>query len=962
MVPDRATPIFPLVTELPIITTYFPPAGNIVNFEQKSVVQSQAITDILATESPTPAGSTKNHWDVDDYSPSGPEPLGKPDISEINKEGLQSTTVISQHAIGSQDGITEDMQTHESVTQIEQIEVAPLVTSTEITKHISSKELPASEATLESTEVTLEQKTEMSTVGTTPEVVTTSQYGFTSREGESEDRTLTVRSGQSTPDFSQIREVVTVSKTSEDTTYSQPGDLESISTSTVVSPLTTLDIDGSLIDKEKEPKTNDKVTEDLFGQSQPTTPSPSEHLTEKELSPYSGDMVSVEEISTVVYPSLQTEVTEGRERTETPRPELKQEAYTVDEIQEKITNDPFIGITEEGSSGMKLFTSPSEQIHFTEPSVEKSVPPALTTGRLSVKPTEARDVEEMATLTRLDTDATKPSRDVTAVHLTHSTSNVEVVTVSKWSWEENNSTSKPLSSIEHSRSTTLPPVLLSTIGTKGKPKETPSFPDVGDQYTLFPDSTRKPSEKVPEEDFPSGEFTVPFQPAPSVGSADESTLRESTTEDGVLPTTSTEDQVITATAEGSAWGEDADASKPLFTLPPFARTSYVEGLAFVNYSSTPEPTTYIDKSHTSPLSVIPKTEWSVLESSVPLEYEVLGKSDQDMVEQTQLEATTPPEALRTAETTQRESLEELLTVGSSFPVLSSTAVMTKETVAFKEEGEGSAYTVSEDTWVTGLGRVPGLETTPAGTTEQGTSYPPGTIMQPKVEMETMVPLVSTIRPKEVSSPEPELKYEAEGSSLTEFASTLRPLSTQVTQLMQEPTEEGKAPSLDDTDLGSGLFERPGATELPEFPIVPSDTSAFPSIDSLLKTPPSGPSLFTAEPPAVEEPSEKTTGDIVLPRESVTQPPPTTLTDIIAKETETDIDQEDHVTSKTLVTQPTRPPTVERKTTSKPQALSTSPAPTGTKSRPDINVYIIEVRENKTGKSLLSRQSAFYLES
>ncbi|XP_075832473.1 versican core protein isoform X2 [Microtus pennsylvanicus] len=948
MVPDRATPIFPLVTELPIITTYFPPAGNIVSFEQKSVVQSQAITDILATESPTPAGSTKNHWDMDDYSPSGPEPLGKPDISEIKKEGLQSTTVISQHAIGSQDGITEDMQTHESVTQIEQIEVAPLVTSTEITKHISSKELPASEATLESTEVTLEQKTEMSTVGTTPEVVTTSQYGFTSREGESEDRTLTVRSGQSTRDFSQIREVVTVSKTSEDTTYSQPGDLESISTSTVVSPLTMLDVDGSLIHKEKEPKTNDKVTEDPFGQSQPATPSPSEHFTEKELSPYSGDMVSVEGISTVVYPSLQTEVTEGRERTETPRPELKQEAYTVDEIQEKITNDLFIRITEEGSSGMKLFTSPSEQIHFTEPSVEESVSPALTTGKLSVKPTEARDVEEMATLTRLDTDTSKPSRDVTAAHLTHSTLNVEVVTVSKWPWEEDNSTSKPLSSTELARSTALPPILLSTVGTKGKAKETPSFPHVGDQYTLFPDSTRKPSEKVPEEDFPSGEFTVPFQPAPSVGSADESTLRESTTEDGVLPTTSTEHQVITATAEGSAWGEEADASKPLFTLPPFAHTSYVEGLAFVNYSSTPEPTTYVDKSHTSPLSVIPETEWSVLESSVPLEYEVLGKSDKDMVEQTHLEATTPPGALRTAETTQRESLEELQTVGSSFPVLSSTAGMTKETVAFKEEGEGSAYTVSEDTWVTGVERVPGLETTPVGTTEHGKSYPPGTIIQPKVEMETMVPLVSTIRPKEVSSPEPELKYEAEGSSLTEFASTLRPLSTQVTQLMQEPTEEGKVPSLDDTDLGSGLFERPGATELPEFPIVPSDTSAFPSIDSLHRTPPSGPSLFTAEPPAVEEPSEKTTGDIVLPRESVTQPPPTTLTDIIAKETETDIDQEDHVTSKPPVTQPTRPPTVERKTTSKPQALSTSPAPTGTKSRPDINVYIIEVRENKTG--------------
>ncbi|CAO2593043.1 Versican core protein (Fragments) [Lemmus lemmus] len=373
---------------------------------------------------------------------------------------------------------------------------------------------------------------------------------------------------------------------------------------------------------------------------------------------------------------------------------------------------------------------------------------------------------------------------------------------------------------------------------------------------------------------------------------------------------------------------------------------------FENQTCFPSPDSRFDAYcfKRNPLSVIPKTEWGVLESSVPLEYEVLGKSDQDIVEQTHLEATTPPETLRTTETTEGESQEELQTVWSSFPVLSSTALMTKETVAFKEEGEGSTYTVSEDRWVTGLETVPVLETTPYGSTEHGTSYPPGAITQPKVEMETMVPLVSTIRPKEVSSPEPELNYEAEGSSLTEFAPTLRPLGTHVTQLLQEPTEEGKKPSLDDKDLGSGLFERPGTTELPEFPIVPSDISVFPSIDSLHRTPPFRPSSsFTAEPPVVEEPSEKTTGDIILPRESVTQHPLTTLTDIIAKEMETDIDQEYHMTSEPPVTQPTRPPTVERKTTSKPQALSTSPAPTGTKSRPDINVYIIEVRENKTGR-------------
>ncbi|XP_036062782.1 versican core protein isoform X1 [Onychomys torridus] len=942
MVPDRATPTIPLVTELPIITTHFPPAGNIVNFEQKSVVQSQAITDRLATESPTPARSTKNHWDMDDYLPSGSGPLGMPDTSEIKEEGLHSTTVISQHATGSQDGITEDMQTHESVTQIEQIEVGPLVTSTEITKHISSKVLPETETTFESMEVTPEHKTEMPTVSTSPELETTSHYGFTLREDE--DRTLTVRSGQSTQVFSQIPEVITISKTSEDSTHSQPGDLESISLSTVVSPVSMLAIDGSLIDKEKEQKANGKTTEEPFGQPQPTTPFPSEHLTEVELPPYSGDMISVEGITTVIYPPLHTGVVHGSERTETPIPELERDTYTVDEIQQKSTKDPFTGTIEEDFSGMKPSTASPEKNHFTDPSVEESVSPALTTGKLSVKPTDARAVEEMATLTRLETDVTKHHKDVTIAHLTHSTLNVEVVTVSKWSWDKDNSTSKPSASTEPAGSTKLPPVLLSTMGTIGEDKETPSFTDVGDRYTLFPDSTKTPLERVSEADSTSGAFTVTFQPATSLGSAEKSTLTESTTEDRVLPATSMGHQVTVATVEGSASGEDMDASKPVFTVPPFAHTSDVEGLAFVNYSSTQEPTTYVDMSHTSPLSVFPKTEWSVLESSVPLESEVLGKSDQDVIEQTHLEATTSPEALRTTEIIQGETPEEPQTI-------SSTALMTKETTVLTEEGEGSAYTaVSEDRWVTGFERVPVLETTVVGTIEHGTSSPPGAITKHKVEMETMVTLTSTTRPKGVLSTEPELNYEAEGSSLTEFASTLRPFRTHVTQLMEEATEEGKKPTPDYADLGSGLFERPRATELPESPVVPSDISAFTSVDSLHRTPPFKPSSsFTKEPPVSErEPSERTTGDITLPGESVTQHPSTTPIDITAKATEADIDQEYHMTSRPPVTQPTGPSTVARKTTSKPQALSTPPPPSGTKSQPDINVYIIEVRENKTG--------------
>lgn len=98
--------------------------------------------------------------------------------------------------------------------------------------------------------------------------------------------------------------------------------------------------------------------------------------------------------------------------------------------------------------------------------------------------------------------------------------------------------------------------------------------------------------------------------------------------------------------------------------------------------------------------------------------------------------------------------------------------------------------------------------------------------------------------------------------------------------------------------------------------------------------------------------------MVIIGESTSRVPPTTLEDVVGKETETDIDREYFTTSSTpSATQPARPPTVEGKEALRPQAISTPEPPAGTKFRPDINVYIIEVRENKTGKSLLSRHAS-----
>lgn len=860
MVPDRTTPITPLTTDLPVITTKFPAVGNIANFEQKSTVQSPVVTHRLATDSPTPPGST---------------------ISEIREEVPQSTTVTSHHATDSWNGVMEYMPTQESVTQIEQIEVGPLVTSMEISKHIPSTEFSVTETPFVSTTMTLESKTEKKRVSTTSDLVTTTRYFTLGEAGDGgEDRTSTVRSGQSTLVFSQIPEVITVSKTSEDTTPSQ------------------------------------------------------------------------------LIPALRTDT------------------YTKDEIQEKVTVDPFRGkIEEEDFSGMKFSTASLESLVEMTKSFDS---PALKTTKLSVVPTVARDVEEDFTRTPVGLgtdgyqDTTKYDEGITTVHSTHSTLSVEVVTVSKWSWDEDSITSKPLESTEHARSPKLPPALLTTTGVSGKDEEIPGFTqDGGEEFTLIPDSTQMPLEKFTEEDSTDhGKFTIRFQPTTSTGITEKSTLRDSTAEERVPPVTSMEDRAAHATVEGSALdkAEDMDVSEPVSTVPQFAHTSDMEGSTFVNYSSTQE-STYISTSHTVPLSVIPKTEWGVLVPSAPSEGEVLGEPSQDIhaIDQTHLEATISPETIRTTtkiaqRTTQEEFPWKDQTTEKTVPALGSTAGTAKEaTLPLDEhESDGSAYTVSEDRWVTSSERVPILETTPIGKVEHTLSYLPGAVTEHKAKIDEVERLTPSMGPTVFLSPGAEQKYEREGTSPRGVVS---PLSTSVTQLIEETTtEEREKTSLDYIELGSGLFEKPKVRELPEFSTikatVPSEmTTAFSSADRLHTTSAFKPSLAPTEKPPLtgREPGEETTSDMVIIAESTSHVPPTTLED---KEMETGVDREYFTTSSPPpVTQPTRPPTVEGKEAFRPQALSTPEPPTGTKFHPDINIYIIEVRENKTGKSLLFRHTS-----
>ncbi|KAM6224315.1 versican core protein [Rhynchocyon petersi] len=961
---DRTTSAVPLVTELPVITTQFPPVGNIVNFEQKAPVQSQTATDRLATESPTLSGTTKTPWDVNDLPPAS-GPLGEPGRSEVKEEVDQSTTVFFHHTTDSWNGVTEDTQTQERVTQTEQIEVGPFGTSMEISTHTPAKEFLVTETPFLSTSIITGSQTEKKMVSTTSESVTTNHHEFTFGNGV-EGRTVTVRPDRTTLVFSQIPEVITVLKTSEDTTHLQLEEAESVSASTVLSAITMPDNDKLSMGIKEETETTSEIIEDLGGQHVSATPFSTLYQTEVELVPFSGDKSLTEGISTVIYSSPQTEMTQGRERIETASPEMKTDAYTAEEKQAKVTKSPDMEKTDEEFSGTVSISS-SEQIHPTGSSVEITTfyeTPAWTATKTSVRPEEEKGTEELETTsialaTDRGQDTTQHDEDTTTEHLTQSTFNVEVVTVSKWSLDEDNTTEKPTESTKHEVSPEWPPILLTTLGDSGKVEETSSVTERGDEFTVIPDSTQKPLEGITEEYVTDHEkVTARLQATTSISIAEKSTFRDSTTKE-IMPSISrTEGQVISSTTEGSTFDEEADTdiSKLVSTVAQFTHPSDGEGLTFVNYSSTQQPTAYEEASHTIPLSVIPEKEWGVLEPFVPSEDEVLGEPSQDIrvIDEIHTEATISPATIRTTtEITQEEVPWKEPTAEQPIPAPSSTVEIPTD----EDESDQSAYPIPEDILVTGSEGISILETTPIGRIEHTMSSPPGVVTEHEVKLDEMVTLTASAGTIVSLSTKPEPKFETESVTPKEFESALSSFSPDVTQFIEETTtEKREKTSPDYMDGGSGLFEKPTVTEHPEFSTtkatVPSEIAAtFISIDKSHTTSTSvPPSASTEKPPLLDrEPGEETTSDMVIIGESTSHVLLTTHEDFIAKETETEIDGEYFTTSSTTTTQTTRPPTVEGKEAVRPQAVSTPESPVGTKFRPDINVYVIEVRENKTGR-------------
>ncbi|XP_074138250.1 versican core protein isoform X1 [Sminthopsis crassicaudata] len=963
IIPIQATSSIPLITELPVTQSNIPPIGEIVNIEQKVIFLPPGVSEETfekVTIQPetsigsSTAGSTERVWDVE-YVPSASGPLEKPDTSESEERvsllpssslenGLfQQETATPHRATDLWERNTEDTHTQQVITQTEEIEVGPLVTLIETSEDSPVKEsftLGTLDVSTEMGTKTEKEPTSISGLGPTD------LYEFTPREDEEEKHTI--KPDQNIFAFSQIPEVVTVSKISEESNLTVTDHTDSLTTVTVTLPISMPTKEDSFIDSVEETQTSSKIIEDFSGQHG-STPLPLENHTEIKIFASSQDLTSpqglVEGTSTLIYPDKQTE---SLEREQTPKPEATTIHHTTAETEKDMSKDPLYGrIEEEEFSGMKPSLEKTDVTEYTDETtkyVDASVTTTITT-KISSESTKAKDVEDkfLSTPVSLETDGppdtTKMEENTTKVHSTSSTLNVEVITVSKWPLVEDNMTSKPLASTEHVGTTALPTALLTTAEANEK-----HF-DAGRTFPLTTDITQRPGMEFTEESWKDKEeFTVSSQSTPKTD-IKEPTVRYSPTDTSM---------------EGSAIDEGVDLDTPqsVTTVYQFAQTVHGEGTEFVNYSSsTQEPPAHVEAAQT--VSLIP---------SVSSE----GKVTQDvhLVDQTPFETTPSLETIHTISpstqitpvefpVSEKEQPSEHPVLTTDFVASTSSEVLITPQAKDTDEHdlEGSAYPTSEDGLVTDSKHVPVFKTT-IGTTEHSISYPHYvSVTEHKVKTEVETVTLST-------TPEgPEQEAESRDSSpVWESRSSLHPFTIEGVLQGTEETifEKKEETSQYYTEIGSGLLEEPKGTET-VVPIavatakttVPHDiTTLFSSLDKIHSTSTSKSFVTKEKPPIIDrEPGEETTSDMVIIGESTYHVTPTPPDDMVTKELETDIDREYFTTSSaSSIAQTTRQPTTEEgKDALGSQEVSTSEPQARETIHPDINVYIITVTGNKTGR-------------
>ncbi|NXA31957.1 CSPG2 protein, partial [Eudromia elegans] len=580
--------------------------------------------------------------------------------------------------------------------------------------------------------------------------------------------------------------------------------------------------------------------------------------------------------------------------------------------------------TEDGVSGMEPTSSPGKIMEHT-------TPPGATGSeitdeiKISTKPMETKEDEEAVSA------VSDERKDIGSVFPRSSSSDLELITVSRISVDEDSTTIKPFRSSSDTKLSTALPTVMEVTDHEG-------YETSG--YIL------KMSMPTPEVE--QREVTEKSEPTPAG--------EDITTEMEVLLHTVTEEEQTSIAA--------VTEEESLATLQD------IEGTSSVGFIGTKESITLTDVTEIS--TTFAQKEHDA--SKIPVTVENGITRDMQIIDQTTSRGFIP------TETTTRDSevfLEELFTkdkdvepgtsTDSALPV---TTVQTEEqqttsetessqsTVQEKQDERGSAY---DETYpatevsvkVIDYGRVLGpAETSTVTLHLTVTSQAAAAHDQEEKITEAMFATASTQTKTDESRATPARE---EDSSIVSWESVLSSHTV--------PTDHSTAESITLLTLGaspSQNLEGSGVSEEPEEikPIIISvnatekttlsDLTTF-SVSAVDKIQPMSASQPTPKSPhiIIEDDEAVTSSDIIIIDESISSSKATTDDDLAGKMSEPEIDNEYFTSSTaTTVARPTAPPKLKEATEAlQPQEVS--PSTSSPDSGRDIRLYVIQIAGNDT---------------
>uniref|UniRef100_A0A8B9PWN9 Versican core protein n=1 Tax=Apteryx owenii TaxID=8824 RepID=A0A8B9PWN9_APTOW len=914
---------------------------------------------------------------------------------------FQDSTTVAKSSAGSWEDIeTGDSKKHDADDQTEQIEVGPMMTPTDSLVPTSRRGFPrtgtsvsltkeknylGTQSTKEPTKKSMEAKSDKKlTTVVIPKALFTDQYDLTA-EGEGSKSMYTVMpdriSGMVTSSIPES-DVPAVSETFSDehvvTTGQFPTADESTPSVKFSSSATLFDdneasAEGSREDlKDVQPTMSSGIPVSFSLSAVNQTGSEAITLPGSTASPQSFG----EGVTSIIHSSQQTEgsaVSEEREKTK--EPEVRTIDVTIPYVttvlpasftaeseghfeSEKFTPTPPVSSvwlltekdqeyitkesshikrineldTEDGVSGMEPLSSPGQ---ITERTRRPGATGSEITDeiKISIKPMETKGDEEAVSA---DFDQ---SKDITRVFPTSSSSDLELITVSKISVDEGSATIKPFRSSSDTELATAMPTVMEVTEHEG--------------YET------------------SGYILRMSIPTPEVEQREATEKSVATPADEDISTTEVEVSKCTVTEEDQTSIATVTEEESLATLQD------IEGTPSVGFVGTKESvftgvtkigTTVAQKEHDT--SVVPVT----VESGITRDMQIIDQTTFDGVIHTEATETTAKDSEVFLEklSTKGQDMEPDTSTDSTLPVTSvqiheqkttSESESSQSTVQEKQDETGSAYDeIYPATEVsvpavklTDYGRVLGPVEASTGTVHLTVTSKAATATDQEEKITEAMSVTAGTQAK--ADERRGTPVREEDSSVVSWESALPPHTV--------PTGHSTAENVTLLTLGvspSQTLEGSGVSGEPEEikPVtvsasttektILSDVTAFSisAVHNIQPTSASKPFVTPKSPRIILEDDEAvTSSDIIIIDESISPSKATTDDDLTGKMSEPEIDNEYFTSSTaTAVARPTVPPKVKEATEAlQPQEVS--PSTSSPDSGTDIRLYVIQITGNDT---------------